>query len=42
MAIRRFTLSASSMATGSDPWVMSLPTVVGIGTASGSPLHVRG
>ena len=39
---RRFTLTASSSATGRAPWVSSLPAVDGIGMSSDWPLQVFG
>ena len=35
MVSRRFTVRASSSASGSEPWVISLPTADGIGISSG-------
>ena len=40
MSIRRFALHATSSPAGSEPCVMSLPTIDGIGTISGSPFQV--
>ena len=37
---RRFTTMATIKAAGRDPWVINLPTTVGMCTISGKPFHV--
>jgi hypothetical protein len=42
MFSRRFTITASSSASGRAPCVMALPTIDGIGMSRDCPLHVLG